>query len=135
RVVVTDGKQPVAVAVVEVKKDTLPPGQGLDQAKGYAKADRLNVPFVYSTNGHKFVEFDRETGHTTFPRPMSEFPTPDELRTRYEKAMGFSLNSKEAAPLLQPYKGGEGARRYYQDAAIRAVFEKAARDKAANRPP
>lgn len=33
RVVVTAEKQPVAVAVVEVKKDTLPPDHGLDQAK------------------------------------------------------------------------------------------------------
>jgi type I restriction enzyme R subunit len=28
---------------------------------------------------------------------------------------------------LQPYPGGEGTRRYYQDAAIRAVMEKIAR--------
>ena len=49
--------------------------------------------------------------------------------------MGFSLESRAAAPLLRPYKGGEGARRYYQDAAIRAVFEKVAGDLAANRPP
>lgn len=135
RVVVTQGMQPVAVAVIEVKKDTLPPGQGLDQAKGYAKAERLNVPFVYSTNGHLFVEFDRATGRTTTQRPMAEFPTPDELRARYEAAQGFSLDSPAAAPLLRPYKGGEAGRRYYQDAAIRAVFEKVAREKAANRAP
>lgn len=135
RVVVTEGKQPVALAVVEVKKESLPPGQGLDQAKSYAKAERLNVPFVYATNGHQFVEYDKTTGQTTVPRPLSEFPSPAELRARYEKAMGFSLDAKEAAPLLQPYKGGEGARRYYQDAAIRAVFEKTARDRTAGRPP
>src|SRR5204863_2491545 len=39
------------------------------------------------------------------------------------------------APTLRPYKGGEGARRYYQDAAIRAVFEKVAGDVTAGRPP
>jgi type I restriction enzyme R subunit len=135
RIVVTAGKQPVAVAVIEVKKDTLPPGHGLDQAKGYAKSKRLNVPYVYSTNGHQFVEFDRASGHTTLPRPMGEFPSPADLRSRYEAAMGFSLDASAAAPLLQPYKGGEGARRYYQDAAIRAVFEKIARDEAARRQP
>jgi type I restriction enzyme R subunit len=48
--------------------------------------------------------------------------------------MGFSLDAGAAAPLLRPYKGGEGARRYYQDAAIRAVFEKIAKDEAAGRP-
>lgn len=135
RIIVTPGMQPVAVAVIEVKKDTLPPGHGLDQAKGYAKAARLNVPFVFATNGHLFVEFDRKTGHTSDPRPMSQFPSPDELRTRYEAALGFKLDAPAAAPLLRPYKGGEGARRYYQDAAIRAIFEKIARDAAAGQPP
>src|SRR5437588_10202527 len=52
RVVVTAEMQPVAVAVIEVKRDTLPPSQGLDQAKAYARAKRLNVPFVLATNGH-----------------------------------------------------------------------------------
>lgn len=135
RVVVTPGMQPVAVAVIEVKRAGLPPGHGLDQAKGYAMAERLNVPYVYSTNGHLYVEYDREKGQTSDPRPMAEFPTPDELRRRYEAYKGFSLEATAAAPLLQPYKGGEGARRYYQDAAIRAVFEQVASDKAANRPP
>ena len=134
RIVVTAEMQPVAVAVIEVKKDTLPPGHGLDQAKGYAKAARLNVPFVFSTNGHMFVEFDRNTGHTTAPRPLPDFPSPADLRARYEAAMGFALDSAAAAPLLRTYKGGEGARRYYQDAAIRAVFEKIARDQTAARP-
>lgn len=135
RIIVTARTQPVAVAVIEVKKDTLPPGQGLDQAKGYAQAGRLNVPFVFSTNGHLFVEFDRFTGHTTNPRPMAEFPSPADLRARYEAGMGFSLDAAAARPLLRPYKGGESARRYYQDAAIRAVFEKIARDTAFGRAP
>ncbi|MEY3231289.1 MAG: hypothetical protein RL689_1378 [Planctomycetota bacterium] len=134
RIVVTAEMQPVAVAVIEVKKDSLPPGHGLDQAKGYAKAARLNVPYVFSTNGHQFVEFDRQTGVTGPPRPMADFPRPDDLRARYETAMGFSLSSPAAAPLLRPYKGGEGGRRYYQDAAIRAVFEKVARDTTGGRP-
>src|ERR671933_292743 len=41
--------------------------------------------------------------------------------------MGFSLASPAAAPLLVRYQGGEATRRYYQDAAIRAVLEKLAR--------
>jgi type I restriction enzyme R subunit len=135
RIIATAETQPVAVAVIEVKKNTLPPGHGLDQAKGYAQARRLNVPFVFSTNGYQFVEFDRDSGQTSGPRPMAEFPTPAELRARYEASVGFSLNSPAAAPLLRLYKGGEGGRRYYQDAAIRAVFEKVARDDAAGRPP
>ena len=105
RVVVTAGMQPIAVAVIEVKRDTLPPGQGLDQAKGYAHAARLNVPFVFSTNGHLFVEFDQSTGRTTNPRPMTEFPSPADLRTRYEAARGFSLDAPAARPLLKSVTG------------------------------
>ena len=41
--------------------------------------------------------------------------------------MGFSLESQAARPLLARYPGGEATRRYYQDAAIRAVLEKLAR--------
>jgi type I restriction enzyme R subunit len=73
------------------------------------------------------VEFDRLTGRTSPPRPLTEFPTPAELRARYEQAMGFSLESPNARPLLVRYPGGEATRRYYQDAAIRAVLEKLAR--------
>ena len=36
RVRVSAEAQPVAVALIEAKKDTLPPGHGLDQAKGYS---------------------------------------------------------------------------------------------------
>lgn len=41
--------------------------------------------------------------------------------------MGFGLESPLARPLLMRYPGGEGTRRYYQDAAIRAALEKLAR--------
>ena len=74
--------QPVALALLEAKKESLPPGHGLDQAKGYAECRRHNVKFVFSSNGHLFVEFDCFTGLTTKPKPISEFPAPDELRTR-----------------------------------------------------
>ena len=57
---------------------------------------------------------------------MAEFPSPADLRARYEKIMGFSLEAPAAKPLLTRYVGGEGQRRYFQDAAIRAVFEKVA---------
>lgn len=127
RLKVASATQPVAVAIIEAKAEGKHPGHGLEQAKAYAACKRLNVPFVFSSNGHLFVEFDRYSGVTSAPMPMAEFPTPDELRQRYEKGMGFSLDSPAAKPLLAPYHGGEAGRRYYQDAAIRAVLEKIAR--------
>ena len=120
------GAQPVAVALIEAKAEQYPPTHGLQQAKLYASSKRLNVPFVYSSNGHQFVEFDAFTGLTTAPAKLCEFPTPSELRGRYEQHKGISLNSEPAKPLLQAYHGGESQRRYYQDAAIRAALEKMA---------
>ncbi len=127
RVKVNPDTQPVAVALIEAKAEELPPTHGLEQAKAYAACKRLNVPFAFSSNGHLFVEYDRTSGRTTRPIPLAEFPTPADLRARYEAAMGFSLTDPVARPLLARYPGGEATRRYYQDAAIRAVLEKIAR--------
>ncbi|MDP2988939.1 MAG: DEAD/DEAH box helicase family protein, partial [Kiritimatiellota bacterium] len=127
RVKVTPDSQPVAVALIEAKAEHLPPEHGLEQAKLYATSKRLNVPFVISNNGHLFVMYEAFTGVTSKPRPLAELPTPAELRAAYEKGMGFSLEAQAAKPLLEPYTGGEATRRYYQDAAIRAVLEKIAR--------
>ena len=127
RVKVTRESQAVAVALIEAKAEHLPANHGLEQAKLYATCKRLNVPFVFASNGHLFVEFDRFTGYTSAPLPLAEFPGPGELIRRYEQGMGFSLTSESARPLLARYSGGEATRRYYQDAAIRAVLEKIAK--------
>ncbi len=119
--------QPLAVALIEAKAEDLPANHGLEQGKLYASARRLNVPFVFASNGHQFVEYDHFTGLTTAPRSIVEFPTPADLRARYEGGMGFSLEAPVARPLLMRYPGGEAMRRYYQDAAIRATLEKLAR--------
>lgn len=127
RIAVNAESQPVAVALIEAKAESLPPDHGLEQAKLYASCKRFNVPFVFASNGHLFVEFDAFTGRTSRTRPLSEFPTPEELRARYEQGKGLQLDWPAARPLLVRYPGGEATRRYYQDAAIRAVLEKLAR--------
>ena len=124
RVRVNISTQPVAIALIEAKRDDEPADKGLEQAKKYARLNQ--VPFVYSSNGHLFVEYDHFTGKTTPPIALSEFPTPDRLRARYEQGIGFSLEAESAKPLLVAYPGGEASRRYYQDAAIRAALEKIA---------
>lgn len=125
RVRVNANSQPVAMALLEAKRSNEPPDKGLEQAKRYA---RLNhVPFVYSSNGHLFVEYNHFTGKTCSPISLKEFPTPQELRLRFEQGTGFLLDSESAKPLLVPYPGGEASRRYYQDAAIRATLERIAR--------
>lgn len=128
RLKVNSDSQPVAIALIEAKKESLSPGFGLEQGKKYAegKCNRLDIKFVFSSNGHMFVEYDMFTGLISAAKPMSEFPTIDELRQRYEDGIGFKLTDERAKPLLAKYTGGESARRYYQDAAIRATFEKIA---------
>lgn len=120
--------QAVAVAVLEAKSEDKHPSYGLEQSKLYSRSKQLNTPFVFTSNGHLFVEYDHFTGLTTEPRPLSKFPSPGELWVRYEKGMGFKLTDEAAKPLVTPYAGsGENYRRYYQDACIRAVFEKMAK--------
>jgi type I restriction enzyme R subunit len=127
RVKVNSEAQAVAVALIEAKAEHLPPTHGLEQAKAYAACKRMHVPFVIATNGHLFVIYDRLSGLTCAACPMTEFPTPDDLRARLEAGIGFSLADPVARPLLFRYPGGEATRRYYQDAAIRAALEKIAR--------
>ncbi len=97
RVKINPDTQPVAVALIEAKAEDLPPGHGLEQGKAYAACKRLNVPFVYTSNGHLFVEYDSITGKTSAPRLLTEFPTPDELRGRYERGKGFHLTDPRPA--------------------------------------
>jgi len=113
RVRINVDTQPVAVALIEAKAEHLPPNHGLEQAKLYAACKRMNVPFVFSTNGHQYVEYDRFTGKTTGPIGIDLFPTPQELRRRYEEAVGVDLDDPAAKPLLARYPGGEATRRYY----------------------
>ena len=116
---------PVKVGVIEAKAENFPPAHGLEQAK--QTAVRHNVPFAFSSNGHRFVGYDASTGLTTSPEPLSEFPTPDELQRRYEESKHFAFGQCDVVPLVTPYYGGEDSVRYYQDAAIRSVLEKIAR--------
>ena len=55
---------------------------------------------------------------------MLEFPTPVALKARYEALKGIKLDVEASKALFMPYKGGEVARWYFQDAAIRATLEK-----------
>jgi len=134
RIKVNPDTQPVAVALIEAKAEHLPPTRGLEQGKLYAACKRLNVPFVFSSNGHLFVKYNRFTGKTSKPKPLMEFPAPSDLLALYEQGMGFKLTDPAARPLLVRYFGGEATRRYYQDAAIRATLEKIARCEKTDQP-
>lgn len=128
RIAISGHTQPLPLALIEAKAETADALKGLEQGKEYAEnlSKRYHIQFVYSCNGHLFVEYDRHTGMTSPPRPLSEFPLPNTLRARYEQSLGISLDHPSSHPLLTPYAHDEGRRRYYQDAALRAVLEKIA---------
>lgn len=124
---VMEGKPPLAVAVLEAKAESKLPSLGIQQAKDYKQ--KFNVPFMFSTNGHLYTEYADDTGEIKDALSLKNFPSPEDLRIRYEQMMGIGLESENAKPLLMPYKGGEAARWYFQDAAIRASLEKIAQGK------
>ena len=109
------------IAIVEAKEESKHYAAGMQQAKRYA--EMLNVPFAYSTNGHKIEEYDFITKKQ---RTLDNFPSPQELWKRYSlwkfnRVLPFN---KEENPLLYPYKIVQNKiPRYYQIAAVKNIIE------------
>lgn len=123
------------VAVLEAKKEGEDPLKGMQQAKGYADCQRFDVKYVFSTNGHKYGEFDSVTSLQGGPFPFGAFPLHPDLTARYAKDTGIDMTRPEAALLFQADSPAWSLSRYYQDAAIRAAIEKILLDGQAGRPP
>lgn len=121
---VGDMPKPLPVAVLEAKRESEDPLKGMEQAKSYADCTRFDVQYVFASNGHLYGEYDKPSGIQTGPHPLSDFPPHPDLCTRYAQDKGIDLNSPEAALLFQADSPAWSASRYYQDAAIRAAFEK-----------
>ncbi|MEP7341563.1 MAG: DEAD/DEAH box helicase family protein, partial [Acidobacteriota bacterium] len=116
--------KPLPVGVIEAKAETEDPLKGMQQAKGYADCTRFDVQYVFSTNGHRYGEFDKTRQMPDGPFPFPDFPSHDDLTARYAKDKGIDLTQPEAALLFQADSAAWSKSRYYQDAAIRAAFEK-----------
>src|SRR5947209_7414238 len=56
--------EPIPLAIIEAKREALPPEHGLQQGRKYKSGHLHHVPFVFSSNGHQFVEYDEATGLT-----------------------------------------------------------------------
>ena len=123
------------VAVLEAKKENEDPLKGMQQAKGYADCERFDVKYVFATNGHRYGEFDCVTSLQGGPFPLADFPPHADLSARYAKDTGLDMARPEAAMLFQADSPAWALSRYYQDAAIRAAFEKILLDQQAGTPP
>ena len=127
--------KPLPVAVLEAKKEGDDPLRGMQQAKGYADCKRFDVKYVFSTNGHRYGEFDGVTSLQGGPFPFPDFPAHVDLTARYARDTGIDVSQPAAAMLFQADSPAWALTRYYQDAAIRAAFEKILLSKQAGEAP
>ncbi len=116
--------KPLPVAVLEAKKETEDALKGMEQAKGYAECKRFDVKYSFSSNGHLYGEYDFTSGMQTGPFPLEVFPDHPTLTARYAKDTGIDMTRPEASVMFMSDSKAWSKSRYYQDAAIRAAFEK-----------
>lgn len=130
-----DMPRAMPIAVLEAKREDDDPLKGMQQAKAYADCERYDVKYVFATNGHRYGEYDCFTSLQAGPLPFQDFPPHPDLTMRYARDKGINLNAPEAAILFQADSPAWNQGRYYQDAAIRAAFEKIILDRKAGLPP
>ena len=116
------------MAVVEAKDNKHAVSDGLGQAMDYAQM--MDVKFAYSSNGDAFREHDFFTGMER-DFPLSDFPSPAELLSRYEAAIhdGAGLDQREKDVVQIPYYTSQNtpAPRYYQRVAVNRTLDAIAR--------
>lgn len=110
------------LAVIEAKKESLSPTEGVQQAKAYA--GKLETAFSYSTNGHEIYEINMKTGGEG---PVVAFPTPDELWNKvYSEHNEWKNKFTDVA--FEDVNGSRSAR-YYQEIAVNRVMDAVAEER------
>ncbi len=111
------------LAVIEAKNAEHSISDGLQQAKMYA--EKLDIPFAYSSNGEGFEEFDYLTG-VERSLSLEEFPSKKELIKRYFKELngGKGITEQERKILDQPLYSSQNTfpPRFYQRIAINKIL-------------
>ena len=108
------------LAVVEAKNQNHSVSAGLQQAKMYA--EKLGVPFAYSSNGDGFNEYDFLTGVERSLK-LDEFPSREELIERYYEEA--KITEAEKKILNQPFYSAQNffPPRFYQRIAVNRVLK------------
>lgn len=116
-------KNDFPIALIEAKNNKHAVGDWMQQWLEYAKI--LDIPFVYSTNWDAFLEHDRLKKEWKIEKELSldNFPSPEELYTRYTKALNISEEQKTI--IEQPYYNDFSWKepRYYQRVAINRTLD------------
>jgi len=111
------------IALIEAKDSEHNLGDGMQQALEYGEI--LDIPFVYSSNGEGFLEHDRtvELGKIEVAIPLDQFPSPEELWTRYKRWKNITEEFQK--PITQDYYFERNGKvpRYYQQIAINRSVE------------
>ncbi|MDL5036729.1 DEAD/DEAH box helicase family protein [Comamonas sp. Y6] len=111
------------LAVVEAKDNNHTVGAGLQQATDYA--ERMGVPFAFSSNGDGFVFRDATLadGVLTQEIGLDKFPSPEDLWDRYCAWKQWTPEQKQVNAFA--YHQGDNGRvpRYYQLHAINRTLE------------
>lgn len=110
------------LAVIEAKRESLEPTEGVAQAKTYAS--KLQVAYTYSTNGYGIYEIGMKTGVEGL---IAKFPTPDELWNNTYKEQNIWKKVFVGVP-FEDVNGSRSAR-YYQEIAVNHVMDAIAEDK------
>jgi len=117
-------KPNIPIAIIEAKDNKHSIGDGMQQGRNYAEI--LDIPFVFSSNGDGFLEYDPTESNGSLEReiPLNDFPSPDELWRRYKLLKGIKEPESERVA-LSPYYIDDPRRepRYYQKNAINRTVE------------
>ncbi len=115
-------KPNIPIAIIEAKDNKHNIGDGMQQALEYA--DILDIPSVFSSNGDGFVFHDLATfGNLEKNISNDEFPTPNELWTKYKNYKGIDTPNEEKIASQEYYFDGKKTPRYYQQNAINRTVE------------
>ena len=123
-------KPSLPVAVLEAKDNKHTPGQGMQQALGYAEI--MEVPSAFSSNGdalesHNKSPLEGEEIETSLD--LNQFPAPDALWDRYKRFRGME-EAREDLLLQEYHDDGSGKEpRYYQAEAINRTIEAVSKGK------
>ena len=88
-------KENLPIAIVEAKDNNHNIGDGMFQAQEYAY--KLDVRFVFTSNGDGFLFYDMETGEQK-KLALDEFPSPQEM---FDKQYKEDINNFKSSLILR----------------------------------
>ena len=116
-------KPNIPIGIIEVKENNLEVGAGMQQGLEYG--DILELPFVFSTNGDRFLFHDKtNTTNIESEIELDDFPSPEILWEKYLQLKGIANEqSKQIVEQDYFFDGSGRAPRYYQQNAVNLTLE------------